>query len=271
MRMNLSWNDALAAAASEFPADTQRAAWPPALTIGQIAALQRPFNDEDGAGRKAYAVLYLTLATACALDEIESSKATTEQITPARYIKGRTKPTWDEPPKATLRIVPESKKLFHHTYITAATFAAWLADQGEQPSAHIRAWVQANGVSLPEVRPAALVQGATAAPGEAVTAAPATGAALVPPAAAPARIVKRAALVAELQGEWPTIELDLNDTGRNGLKAAAGTSKRGYWRVEAARQWAEENHKLGTTPKRASAALVALPWDAEKTISHRIR
>jgi hypothetical protein len=98
---------------------------------------------------------------------------------------------------------------------------------------------------------AAPAQGPAVALVEAATAAQATGAAPVQPAAAPRRIVKREVLVKELKGEWLTIASDLNDAARNGLKVAKA-DKHGYWDVEAARCWAAENYRLAAEPKRTA-------------------
>lgn len=55
--------------------------------------------------------------------------------------------------------------------------------------------------------------------------------------------VKRA-LVAEVICFWPTIELDLSDSRRNGLHEVAKHHKHGFWYVEPAIKWATECGKV---------------------------
>lgn len=106
---------------------------------------------------------------------------------------------------------------------------------------------------------AAPAQGPAVALVEAATAAQATGAAPVPPAAAPARFVKRAVLVAELQGEWGTIESDLKQASNNGLTAAAYNGH--AWDIDKARKWAAERGKLGAPIKQATPVVrLANAW-----------
>lgn len=60
-----------------------------------------------------------------------------------------------------------------------------------------------------------------------------------------ARQRKRAALVAELEAQWLSIEADLNEGGNNGLKAAAWV-KHGIWDKDAAIAWAQSRGKWNT-------------------------
>ncbi len=77
-------------------------------------------------------------------------------------------------------------------------------------------------------------------------------------AAAQERLVKRKALVAELQHEWPEIEHHLREASRNGLSAAAHRHDR--WAVDAARQWAREHGALRTSGGSLSmTSLASLP------------
>ncbi|MDD2713446.1 MAG: hypothetical protein PHU77_11075 [Simplicispira sp.] len=57
-------------------------------------------------------------------------------------------------------------------------------------------------------------------------------------------VMKRKALVAALEHEWPTIEADLREASRNGLKDAAATGVHGDWHVEKTRAWALQKGKL---------------------------
>lgn len=68
-----------------------------------------------------------------------------------------------------------------------------------------------------------------------------------PVQAAPAiqpRALKRAALIAELQGEWPSIKNDLSDASRNGLDAAKLAQQHGMWNPDVAMEWAKSRGKL---------------------------
>ena len=88
----------------------------------------------------------------------------------------------------------------------------------------------------------------------------ATPPANAPPAttAASERVVKRKALVAELQHEWPDIEHHLREASRNGLSAVANRSK-GWWAVDAARQWARDMGVLRPSIVSPLPTLASLP------------
>ena len=57
-------------------------------------------------------------------------------------------------------------------------------------------------------------------------------------------IMKKKALIAQLEHEWPSIEADLKEATRNGLKDAAAAGVHGEWRIEPARAWAQRKGKL---------------------------
>ena len=57
-------------------------------------------------------------------------------------------------------------------------------------------------------------------------------------------IMKRAALIAELEYEWSSIVADISDATRNGLKTAAHTGKHGEWDKDKARAWAVSKGKI---------------------------
>jgi len=59
----------------------------------------------------------------------------------------------------------------------------------------------------------------------------------------PEIVRKRAALIEELQGIWPTIIGDLGDASRSGLSDAAN-SRHGFWKVRPALQWAFERRRI---------------------------
>jgi len=67
--------------------------------------------------------------------------------------------------------------------------------------------------------------------------------------------MKKAALIDELQFEWPSIETDISDATRNGLKNAAHTGKHGEWDRDRARKWAVSKGKIKRdTPVHSVAA-----------------
>lgn len=57
-------------------------------------------------------------------------------------------------------------------------------------------------------------------------------------------IRRRGVFVAEVESFWPTIALDLSDSGRNGLHEVAKQNKHGFWKVEPAIKWATERGKI---------------------------
>lgn len=246
MKLNLAWRDAMLFAGREFSYAEQRAGWPPALRPMQLAALQRPYGgDFDEAGLPLNQAMLAAIKDACRAGSIEHTKHAHESHEERGFPRRKGGPIAFNTFARALQ-----NELTDTIRITPQAFLPWLAEQGEQPSEHIVAWAKANGVSVPDAPKAALTQGAAAAQGEAVTAAPAAGAALVPLAAVPARFVKRAVLLKELQDEWGTIESDLKQASNNGLTAAAYNGH--AWDIDKARKWAAERGKLGAPIKQAT-------------------
>lgn len=60
-------------------------------------------------------------------------------------------------------------------------------------------------------------------------------------------IMKKTALIAALEYEWPSIEHDISEATRNELKAAAHTGKHGEWDANKARAWAVSKGKIKQT------------------------
>jgi hypothetical protein len=59
-------------------------------------------------------------------------------------------------------------------------------------------------------------------------------------------VLKKAALITNLQHEWPSIEADLSEATRNGLNDAAKATGHGKWFESKARKWAIEKGKIRT-------------------------
>ena len=75
-------------------------------------------------------------------------------------------------------------------------------------------------------------------------------------------VMKRKALIAAFEHEWPTIRADLSEATRNGLKAAAATGVHSEWSVEPARAWAQRKGKL---KQAAPAHPLASAWGGAVT------
>lgn len=84
--------------------------------------------------------------------------------------------------------------------------------------------------------------------------------------AVPEVIRKRAVLIAELSGMWPSIESDLHEGADNGLSAVAKSNKHGMWKVRESLNWAAEQGKI--EKNRAEAFVRA---DGESEISALVR
>ena len=74
--------------------------------------------------------------------------------------------------------------------------------------------------------------------------------------------MKKAALIAALEYEWPSIVSDISEATRNGLKAAAHTGKHGEWDKDKARAWAVSNGKI---KQSAPVHSLAAAWSGTTT------
>lgn len=77
--------------------------------------------------------------------------------------------------------------------------------------------------------------------------------------------MKKSALIAELEHEWPTIEADLSEASRNGLNEARAPLH-GQWYPDKARAWAKRQGKLREQVNKLSPGI----FGGSSTI-HRIR
>ncbi len=198
--------------------------WPQALNLECIAWLQAP---QPEAGKKAWTperrdqFQLLTLAADAVV--LEHTSETVRVLKQRYYIsEGLGSASWYSRDFPRAPQPPQYREVTRRL-VTPQALAAWLRPQGQAPSALVAAWFAAHGVP------------ADAAPQEPPQAAPAE---------ASADIAKRTALVARLQHEWPTIEADLNEASRNGLRDAARAGTHGFWRVDKAREWAQQRGKL---------------------------
>lgn len=73
--------------------------------------------------------------------------------------------------------------------------------------------------------------------------------------------MKKAALIAALEHEWESIESDLSEATRNGLKDAAHAGKHGEWYESKARAWAVSKGKI----RQAAPALHPTMWPGTVT------
>ena len=73
--------------------------------------------------------------------------------------------------------------------------------------------------------------------------------------------MKKAALVAALEHEWESIEADLSEATRNGLKDAAHAGKHGEWYEAKARAWAVSKGKI----RQSVPALHPAMWPGNVT------
>ncbi len=77
------------------------------------------------------------------------------------------------------------------------------------------------------------------------------------------RPIKRATLIEKCASRWPSIERDLKDASKNGLSAAAKAEHIGFWREDAAVEWATARGKLKSGTGIQS-------WPSGKTTRNRI-
>ena len=237
MTIDLQWLDAMTTARWEFTRAERDAGWPQAMKPNQLAALQRPYASDNRMGRAAAVALKNWLVAACLAGSIDHT-TTTRRIPTRPAVQVTPDRSWDGGqtglffPNARIGYMrPAEFKEVTERHITAPAFAAWLAAQPQKPSEHIAAWFTAVGVNTqPE---AAHLLTATPAP--------------VVDGDAPVKqvnIMKKAALIAELEYEWSSIEADISDATRNGLKAAAHTGKHGEWDKDKAQAWAVSKGKI---------------------------
>lgn len=78
-------------------------------------------------------------------------------------------------------------------------------------------------------------------------------------------VLKKSALIAELSHVWPTIQADMQEATRNGLRDAAKVERHGHWHLEGAHDWARMKGKL----KRESSAVLPGFWLSTSVTTHK--
>lgn len=77
MAVDLQWHDACHATRA-FTSAENAAGWPDAMTLAQLAAIQRPYERGDKAGLAAQRALHAALQAACTAGELEHTTETKE-------------------------------------------------------------------------------------------------------------------------------------------------------------------------------------------------
>ena len=238
MTVNQAWRDAMTEAGRAFNHEEQKAGWPQTMTPWQLASLQRPFANGDIKGRTSCHALFHGIEDDCKAGAIQITAEAKEKVTPGRFIETAssgpnwTAGRWGFDSARTGHYKPPTVRQWTEYRITAITFVEWLAAQEIEPSRHVAAWFKSQGVTTAKATP-------VPAPAAQVEPVPERSA----PDSPPPRILKKIALIRELEHEWPTIERDLSEASRNGLSEAKA-DKHGYWDADKARQWADSNGKL---------------------------
>ena len=122
--------------------------------------------------------------------------------------------------------------------IDAPAFSEWLQRSDTEPSVHIAVWFAKFGI---------LGRSPVVAGHESVK---------------QVDTMKKSALIAEFEYEWPSIVEDISEATRNGLKAAAHTGKHGRWDTDKARAWAVSNGKI---KQSAPVHSLAAAWSGTTT------
>lgn len=164
MATDLQWQDALAAVNRQVFSPQERAqGWSGAFTLSQVANLQRPWMAVKGdpTRRRPCDALFHALLSACAAGEIEcSTTARRVMVAPAQtmhppvgagswateFTSWPAAYTVGGVPRAYTRPAVFRDEVEHR--IATGPFLAWLAAQGEEPSAHVRAWAKSQGAAL---------------------------------------------------------------------------------------------------------------------------
>lgn len=212
--------------------------WPDALAPEEIAALQYPSEGNDADKSKARKYRW-ALIEAIKLAIESGNLATTSRPVAVPIMESRI--DYEEMRRRKLRHqerddsrgwcdtsfpmreVKTGESIKDIQVVLCRDFSAWLAAQRKPPSEHIRAWFDAKGAGDTQQEEAPKIGAGKTAPIEKRT---------------------RAALIKDLQAEWPTIERDLQDASRNGLAAAAKLADARGWNKGRALDWAKEHGKL---------------------------
>ena len=162
MTVNMDWRDAMAVRCIErvFFEEERAVGWPCCMEPEQLAAMQRPFQHGDRAGKKSMEALWDALSAAIEAGKLE---AATSVVRVQKFDAERTQKNrqWAQERGAmglatAWRYEEQEIKL-----VAPQAFATWLAVQGMEPSQHIAAWFKVQSVAGAQAAPAIEAQGVT--------------------------------------------------------------------------------------------------------------
>lgn len=157
MMVNLKWRDACSASRA-FGALELAAGWPEAMTISQLAAMQRPHPRGDAEARRACLALGSALKAACKDGSLPHEVTAQVKRTPlVDHVPNRfsSNALWPDAYARDGRPLAYTtggdEYTVQHQRVRPQDFATWLHAQDEAPSVHIAAWFEARGVAWPPV------------------------------------------------------------------------------------------------------------------------
>ena len=128
-----------------FSAEDRRAGWPEAMSPEQVAALQRPYAEDDEVGGRAWDALHSALLAACDSGQLPAESQTVRVV--LEYVQPRWTGDVQTMPKYAEPLAGDEPRYS----IAPAAFAVWLHAQDAEPSAHVAAWFKAKAVAWPLV------------------------------------------------------------------------------------------------------------------------
>lgn len=148
MTVDLKWRDAMAVAGWAFGDDARSAGWQQSMSPRQLAAIQRPFDHADAAGKARCAALFKAVSFAC---EAGHLVCTEREFRTIRTVKNAVPPYSGQflgqflslPGRVVSKQEAVTKKL---NFVRAQDFADWLREQPEEPSQYVAHWFKLQGV-----------------------------------------------------------------------------------------------------------------------------
>lgn len=170
MAVDLRWRDACTASRA-FTAEQKAAGWPETMTVAQLAAIQRPYQPGEGAGRRSAAALQAALDAACKegglVHEAQSKVVRTLVVdhVPTRLNDpSNWDPAYVRDGQAYAYSTGGDEYTVTSRLVSPRAFASWLHSQGEAPSTHVSAWFSAKGVAWPPIEVVAVAPKQSAFP-----------------------------------------------------------------------------------------------------------